>query len=230
VEEPRPSQEKLISDLLARCLLWCDIIKERHCYIAPGFKDTFDKLLSIRNSLESRSLLQAWSLRETDLYDYQRKLNRFDETRAADGNFVDQGGNPADLQTQRTLLYLLRKSYALIYFLLTSSEPVSEALLPVYNQLKTLRKCLREVQKSGGVSSARELYPYSMKLGSIDSLRVDGKFMIGSEIPDGQAAVMQLLEDCFEFTHELKVQAEEEEEKRDDDISTPGTAQSHDSI
>jgi hypothetical protein len=42
-------------------------------------------------------------------------------------------------------------------------------------------------------------------------MRVDGKFMVGQEIPDGQAAVMQLLEDCFEITHDLKVQAEEED-------------------
>jgi hypothetical protein len=45
-----------------------------------------------------------------------------------------------------------------------ASEPVSEALLPVYNQLQTLKRCLLEVQNSGGVSSPRELYPYSMKV------------------------------------------------------------------
>jgi hypothetical protein len=64
----------------------------------------------------------------------------------------------------QTLLYLLRKSYAIIYQLLLTSEPVSEALLPIYNQLTTLRKCLIEVKKLGGVSSPRELYPYSMKV------------------------------------------------------------------
>ncbi len=63
----------------------------------------------------------------------------------------------------KTLLYLIRRSYAYIYQLIISSEPVSEALLPVYNQLQTLRRCLDEVKRSGGVSSARELYPYTMK-------------------------------------------------------------------
>jgi hypothetical protein len=66
----------------------------------------------------------------------------------------------------QTLLYLLRRSYAYIYQLLTASEPVSEALLPIYNQLQTLRKCLLEVRRSGGVNSPRELYPYSMKVSS----------------------------------------------------------------
>lgn len=68
------------------------------------------------------------------------------------------------LTSVQTLLYLLRKSYAIIYQLLLTSEPVSEALLPIYNQLTTLKKCLTEVKKLGGVSSPRELYPYSMKV------------------------------------------------------------------
>lgn len=45
-----------------------------------------------------------------------------------------------------------------------SSEPVSEALLPIYNQLQTLKRCLIEVKNNGGVQSVRELYPYSMKV------------------------------------------------------------------
>lgn len=62
------------------------------------------------------------------------------------------------------MLYVVRKCYAMIYFMITSSEPVSEALLPIYNQLSTLKRCLIEVKKSGGVNSPRELYPYSMKV------------------------------------------------------------------
>lgn len=85
---------------------------------------------------------------------------------------------------------------------------MSEALLPIYNQLTTLKKCLLDVKKLGGVSSPRELYPYSMKLNSIDNMRVDGKFMIGEEIPDGQGNVTQLLEECFELAYELRNDAE----------------------
>lgn len=128
-------------------------------------------------------MTQAWSLRETDLYNYQRQLDRIDEARI-NGNFEDEFGTPADLHAQRvnfsnfpseslvlkgwqTLLYLLRRSYAYIYSLIISSEPVSEALLPVFNQLQTLRRCLIEVRRSGGVSSARELYPYSLKVSQL---------------------------------------------------------------
>jgi hypothetical protein len=131
------------------------------------------------------NLTQAWSLRETDLYSYQRQLDRIDESRVQ-GNFLDGEGKPADLHSQRvnichlfvppisqiaankhsqTLLYLLRKCYSFIYHYIVSSEPVSEALLPIYNQLLTLKRCLLEVKRSGGVDSPRELYPYSMKVG-----------------------------------------------------------------
>lgn len=45
-----------------------------------------------------------------------------------------------------------------------ASQPVSEALLPVYNQLKTLKRCLTEVRDNGGIRNLREVYPYSMKV------------------------------------------------------------------
>jgi len=119
--------------------------------------------------------------------------------------------------SSQTLLYLIRRGYALIYQLLIASEPVSEALLPVYNQLLTLRRCLIEVKKSGGVSNPRELYPYSMKLNSLDNMRVDGKFQVGKDIPEGQGAVNDLLAECYDLAYELRTAAEEEQEDEDDD-------------
>ena len=138
--------------------------------VADQWRPTYDRLVSIRNELEKLSLTQAWSLRETDLYDFQRQLDKIDESRQEDGNFHDTQGRPADLWTQRTMLYLIRRSYAYIYQFMIQSEPVSEALLPIYNQLQTLKRCLIEVKNSGGVSSVRELYPYSMKVHSMISV------------------------------------------------------------
>ncbi|KAF6224073.1 hypothetical protein HO133_010647 [Letharia lupina] len=203
-----PAGQAIVVELLDRCFLWSGIVLTRKGKIDERFKMTYDKLYDIRNQLERLSLTQAWSLRETDLYNYQRQLDRVDESRI-NGNFEDLTGYKADLHAQRTLLYLLRRSYAYIYSLIISSEPVSEALLPVFNQLQTLRRCLVEVKRSGGVSSARELYPYSMKLNSIDNMRVDGKFLVGSDIPEGQGSVNALLAECFDIAYELRVQAEE---------------------
>ncbi|KAL8633047.1 hypothetical protein Q9189_001301 [Teloschistes chrysophthalmus] len=203
-----PAGQKVATDLLNRCLLWSDLVLSRQGKIDQRFRMTYDKLCDIRNQLEKLSITQAWSLRETDLYDYQRQLDRIDESRIS-GNFEDSAGNKADLHAQRTLLYLTRRNYAYIYTLMISSEPVSEALLPIFNQLQTLRRCLLEVKRSGGVSSPRELYPYSMKLNSIDNMRVDGKFMVGSDIPEGQGSVNSLLAECFDLSYELRLEAED---------------------
>jgi len=209
-----PDRQDLVVPLLERCLKWCDIVQERKGKIDERFQDIYEKLIEIRNHLEKLTMTQAWSLRETDLYMWQRKLDRIDDSRR-DGNFFDAEGKPADLHAQRTLLYLLRRGYAYIYQLLISSEPVSEGLLPIYNQLMTLRRCLLEVKKSGGVSNPRELYPYSMKLNSIDNMRVDGKFTIGKDIPEGQGSVIGLLSECYDLAYELRTAAEDDGDDSD---------------
>ncbi|EME83951.1 uncharacterized protein MYCFIDRAFT_210739 [Pseudocercospora fijiensis CIRAD86] len=210
----------VVQSLLARCLLWVEIIQQKQGKIDERFKEHFDKLLKIKNSLDQMNLTMAWSLRETDLYDFQRQLDRIDDSRV-NGNFVDAEGKPADLYAQRTLLYLLRKSYAYIYQYIISSEPVSEALLPIYNQLLTLKRCLVEVKKNGGVDSPRELYPYSMKLTSIDNMKKDGKFMIGNDIPEGQGSVSALLAECFDLAYELRNESDERAQKQHEPLPDP---------
>lgn len=39
-------------------------------------------------------------------------------------------------------------------------------------------------------------------------MRVDGKFLIESDIPEGQGSVNALLTECFELNYELQVDAE----------------------
>ena len=42
-------------------------------------------------------------------------------------------------------------------------------------------------------------------------MRVDGKFMVGTDIPEGQGSVNSLLAECFELLYDLRVAAEENE-------------------
>ena len=42
-------------------------------------------------------------------------------------------------------------------------------------------------------------------------MKVDGKFMINGDIPEGQAAVNDLLAECFEIAYDLRIAAEDEE-------------------
>jgi hypothetical protein len=119
-----PAGQAIVSLLLDRCFLWSDIVLARSVLIRPlqvaqifmftmhanstcrkgkideRFRSTYDKLYEIRNQLERLSLTQAWSLRETDLYNYQRQLDRVDESRI-NGNFEDPTGYKADLHAQR---------------------------------------------------------------------------------------------------------------------------------
>jgi hypothetical protein len=105
-----------VSELLDRCLLWSGIVLERYDFryytayrfltysrkgeIPEAFKPIYDILIGIRNDLDKLSLTQAWSLRETDLYDFQRQLDKIDEARV-NGNWLDDQGQPAELYVQR---------------------------------------------------------------------------------------------------------------------------------
>lgn len=43
-------------------------------------------------------------------------------------------------------------------------------------------------------------------------MRVDGKFMVGDDIPEGQGNVTELLAECFDLNYELRLAAEERAE------------------
>lgn len=68
------------------------------------------------------------------------------------------------------------------------------------------------------------LTPFT-QLNSLDNMRVDGKFMIGNDIPEGQGSVTELLEECFELNYELRVAAEEAEEREEKAASTDNLAE-----
>ena len=46
-------------------------------------------------------------------------------------------------------------------------------------------------------------------------MRVDGKFSVGTEIPEGQGSVNALLAECFELSYEMRIQAEDDSNYND---------------
>jgi len=100
-----PGGNDEVCELLGRCLLWSEIILERKGVFPEAFAPTYQILVDIRNKLEKLSLTQAWSLRETDLYDYQRQLDKIDESRV-NGNFLDSDGQFAELYVQRVFIFM----------------------------------------------------------------------------------------------------------------------------
>jgi len=208
-----PASQALCSGLLEECFEVAQEIRAREDDVSSSLKPIHDRLWDMRAQLEQLVLTHRWTLRETDLWNYSQALQEIDKMRV-NGKFVDAEGNiPSG---QYVLLYLLRRCYGLIHRLLSSSEPVSEELMPIANKLTTVKKCLNEVLKFGGSFNPRDLYPYQLALFQVDSLRKDGKF-IGSDgtIPEGQGIVMAHLNECHELLEMLK-EAMEEGEGDDD--------------
>lgn len=59
-------------------------------------------------------------------------------------------------------------------------------------------------------SCASIMLTFSIQLNSIDNMRTDGKFMVGTDIPEGQGSVNDLLAECFELSYDLRVAVESE--------------------
>ncbi len=142
-----PSSQAVCSSLLEECFEIAQEIKanEDSKNVPSSLKPIHDRLSEIRAELEGLVLTHRWSLRETDLWNYSLSLQEIDKMRV-DGKFLDSEGNRPEGQYVRThrsnrcerflmlfqvLLYLLRRCYGLIYRLLSSSEPVSEELMPI---------------------------------------------------------------------------------------------------
>lgn len=52
-----------------------------------------------------------------------------------------------------------------------------------------------------------------LQLNSIDNMRVDGKFYVGKDIPEGQGSVIGLLSECYDLCYDLRTAAEEDEDE-----------------
>jgi len=199
-----PASQAICSLLLEECFYIIQEIRaqEESKHVAPPLKPIYDRLTGIRAELEDLVLTHRWTSRETDLWDYSLSLQEVDKMRI-DGKFVDSEG--AQPSGQYALLYLLRRCYGVIYRLLSSSEPVSEELMPIADKLWTVKKILNEALRNGGPFNLRDSYSFELALYQVDSMRKDGKF-VGDDgtIPEGQGIVMAHLNECHELLEMLK--------------------------
>lgn len=187
---------------------------------SPALQTIRERLVEIKTQLERLELTHKWTLRQTDLFSYQHQLQDIVSMRCSDddedvnkrGKFLDENGNAPEGQT--VLLFLLQKCYRMILILLSESVPVSEALTPIYNQLQTVKQCLLAVRNTGAPCSPEELYPYQMKLTSIDNLRKEGKFHDDEgNVPEGQAMCVSTLEECYGLLEELRQRDDNSEDQ-----------------
>ncbi|KAG1153030.1 hypothetical protein G6F37_000008 [Rhizopus arrhizus] len=215
-----PKGQEILSSLLEKLHYWShDIVLACSDDFSPALQDVRERLLKIKNQLERLELTHKWTLRQTDLFAYQHQLHDIVQLKynyknqegyinpKLMGKFVDSKGVAPEGQI--VLEFLLHKCYRMIFVLLSESVPVSEALTPVYNQLTSVRQCLLAVKNINAPCSIEELYPYQMKLSSIDDMRKDGKFYDDTgNIPEGQGLCVDILEECYNILGSLKDQSE----------------------
>ncbi|KAI9241933.1 MAG: hypothetical protein BYD32DRAFT_301002 [Podila humilis] len=209
------SGQAAVIGLLEDCYDNCHNLLATKESVPKALQDIFQRLKAIKTDLERLVLTQRWTLRETDLWQYEIQLSEISALRK-NGKFVDREGNVQE--GQALLNFMLHKCYRLIYVLLSASEPIAEALMPIHNQLLTVRRCLLEVKKWGGEFSVRDLYPYQMKLASMDNMRVDGKFLDkDKEVPEGQGICNSLLSECYDILYELQESVVDERDDSDEE-------------
>lgn len=220
-----PAGQAILVGLLEECFEICHDVVIRNDEVPMTLQPIYDRLTEIKGQLEHLVLTHRWTLRETDLWNYQVTLKEIDRLRV-DGKFVDSEGKQPE--GQLVLLYLLRRCYGLIYRLVASSEPISEELMPISNKLSTVSKCLKEVSKYGGPFSARDLYPYRLALHQIENMKSPVLDKEGKEtgvrkwlgrdgsVPEGQAILRAQFEELEQTINEM-LNREEDSDVDDDD-------------
>ena len=89
-EQPAQGQE-ILSGLLEETFEILQEIQSREEEVDPQLRPIFERLTEMRSQLEKLTLTHRWTLRETDLYNFQVSLQEIDRMRV-DGKFVDSEG------------------------------------------------------------------------------------------------------------------------------------------
>lgn len=222
-----PAGQAILVGLLEDCFEICHDMTVRNDEVPMTLQPIYDRLVEIKSQLEHLVLTHRWTLRETDLWNYQVTLKEIDRLRV-NGKFVDSEGKQPE--GQLVLLYLLRRCYGLIYRLVASSEPISEELMPISNKLSTVSKCLKEVSKYGGPFTMRDLYPYRLALHQIDNMRSkvldkDGndtgvRKWLGRDgsVPEGQAILRAQYEEVEQMIEEMLNREDDDDDDEEEDI------------
>ena len=139
-------------------------------------------------------MTQAWSLRETDLFMWQRKLDRIDDSRR-DGNFFDAEGKPADLHAQRVSATLKLNPRMLTFA--DSSLSGQKRLcqhLPAAHRIRTsLRSPPTDIQPAtyltplpGGSEEGRRCFKSPGAVPIQYEIEFNRQYESGWEVPGGQ--------------------------------------------
>lgn len=166
-------------------------------------RPVYEQLIDIRMHLDRLNTLSSWVVKPNDIVKFQMRLGDIDNLRS-DGKFLDSTG--AVPQGQAVLHFLLHKCYRLVHKLQSKCEPVDESLMPIYQQMSALHKCLKELKHWDIELTHAELVPYQMKLSAIDKQRINGVFHnADGDTPEGQALLHDLLDECYHLIRSIQL-------------------------
>ncbi|KAJ1547617.1 hypothetical protein HK096_002021, partial [Nowakowskiella sp. JEL0078] len=152
----------------------------------------------------------AFSLSEIQVI--QDELREIDSARI-DGAFVSR--DDEIIAGQAAIIQLMEQCFEDSHELLASRDTVTgeNPLREVYERLVKLKGNL-EMMEIAPIWTPREdetLLSIQIELGSIDDLRIDGKFLDPNDstiVPPGQAVLHQVLHKCYRLVHKLQVNRE----------------------
>ncbi|KAF9148557.1 hypothetical protein BGX20_006297, partial [Mortierella sp. AD010] len=170
------------------------------CFMAIGKTKespaTYVQLLTIKQCL--LGLQESGIYAAEDLKQYQDRLQELEAFISID----EAKSSVPDIQTV-ILRRKLEFDENLLKELLDASKSISPELSPIHRRLVVLKTELDSLASKSSWNSS-EVHHIQEELREIEAKRVDGKFMDEQgNVVGGQAAVIGLLEDCYDDCHNL---------------------------
>ncbi|KAI9209916.1 uncharacterized protein BJ171DRAFT_454098 [Polychytrium aggregatum] len=170
---------------------------------------TYTHLIAISRKLDEYKRTGAFTIE--DVTAYQLRVAQIENKNVIDGKFIspraaadpDTPSPPVVLGGQAVLMGLLNRIHRTLEYLLGIADSVAPEMQTIYAKLMETSKTLQKYEHSK-TYTLDSLYPIQTNLTEIDSLRVNGSFVLkDGSIPAGQAALIGLLDSCFETLHRL---------------------------
>ncbi|KAI7891230.1 uncharacterized protein EV154DRAFT_420683, partial [Mucor mucedo] len=151
--ESKPKGIPVIDELFEQVSDEAEDLKALTDIVSESLIPIVERLKQIKGQLGRLALTHKWTLKETDLRAYHLQLEEIENLKQ-DGIFKDPASDTIP-EGQALINFLLRSCHRIMDRMSSESVPVSEALMPVYNQLSTVKRCLLEVSKWGKPDSSK---------------------------------------------------------------------------
>ncbi|KAI9204260.1 uncharacterized protein BJ171DRAFT_121883 [Polychytrium aggregatum] len=182
----------------------------------------YEELSSIRLQLEAlghQSDLDP-DVRSETLRHLQERLNQIENENKHDGRFnvpaqdnsIASVGARAIPSGQAIVASLIARCYRLSRILVLQDNSISPSLVPIQKRLEVSIASLNQIlmdYQSGASVDPTDLSHFQEFVDSIDSVRQHGRFEeLDGTVPEGQAALHELLDEAYELIHQCLVAQE----------------------